>query len=31
VAHRAAELERMLDLALGLPEGDSDRASAAAR
>jgi cell division protein ZapA len=31
VANRAAELERMLDLALGLPENESGRSRAAAR
>jgi cell division protein ZapA (FtsZ GTPase activity inhibitor) len=31
VAHRAAELERMLDLALGLPEGEKEQSRAAVR
>jgi cell division protein ZapA len=31
VAHRAAELERMLDLALGLPAKENGRSQAAAR
>lgn len=31
VAHRAAELERMLDLALGLPEGEKGHSRAAVR